>query len=102
MKNTDIALTLTTSYQLGSTLAQADIDHNKGDIPDELKNVTVTNQTDVTISVKGTVKGTPSGIGRTIASGKSFNFLTLSLKQTYFKAASSPTGSVVLTNYIDN
>ena len=93
MNTRDIALTITTSYQKVSSLS--DSDHN--DIGTKWKNVTITNDTNVDISVKSSNKSTVSGTGRTIPAGDSFNYLELDSSKCFIKAASSPTGSVVIS-----
>jgi hypothetical protein len=97
MKTRDIAFAATTSYQQLSSLISVDTDHT--DVAGKRwKNITITNNTNVAIQVKNTAKGSaPSGTGRTIASGDSFNYLELNPEQCWFKAASTPTGSVVVT-----
>lgn len=101
MKNTDIAFTLTTSYQTGAVLISGDTDHSINANPNVIKNVTITNQTDQIVSIKASGKSSISGTGRTLAVGASFNYLEIQLDRTFFKAASSPTGNLILTGYID-
>lgn len=94
----DIALTPTTSYLQASALASADTDHI--DIGLEMLNVTVTNDTDQTVTIKNTGKSTaPSGSGRTLVAGESFNFLKVNLSEFWLKAGDTPTGEVILTGY---
>lgn len=95
----DVALTPTTSYLQVSGLVGADTDNS--DIGINLKNVTITNDTDVTLSIKNTGKGVaPSGTGRTLASGESFNYLTVNTSNMWIKVSGSPTGKVILTGYL--
>jgi hypothetical protein len=102
MKLRDYTLTVTTSYATAKALADADTDHSGQNPPDELVNVTITNDTDVSIYVKNSGKTGVTGIGRTIATGASFNYLKVELAKMNIKAASSPTGRVIITGYLVN
>lgn len=95
MPSRDVVSTITTSYQAASVLALADADQN--DISSEWKNVTVSNQTNVPISIKNSAKSSVSGTGRIIQPFESFNYLEIKSSQLFVKANANPTGSVVFS-----
>lgn len=93
MNTRDIALTVTTSYQAASAISDTD----QNDVGTKWKNVTITNDTDVTIMVKSSNKSSVSGTGRSIPSGDSFNYLEIDAAKCFIKASGTPTGSVVIS-----
>lgn len=89
----DLAHTPTTSYVALNSVTDSD----QTDVGIKWQNITVTNNTDVAVSIKNSGKSSVSGTGRVLAPSESFSYLELDTRECFVKAASTATGSVVWT-----
>lgn len=91
----DFTLTPTTSFATASSFITSDTDLN--DISNALQQVTITNQTNVVVTIKNSRKSAVSGAGRNIAVGASVTYPSLFLNNLWIKAAGTPTGTVCIS-----